>query len=160
MLSVAAVHNHSLYYEQMVEGLEFSKHFLPDSHRNRQFWLSSPLVLHLAIKITCLCSICFVKIISHNVAFIFLKGNEECFRFNNSSVWWLCSSGIAGVVTHDIFLYISWSTAVVFPAPQSCDVTGCFSHYRTEMCYTFAANSTRNECKIQPLPLTLKDKVW
>jgi hypothetical protein len=59
MLAIADVCYRTQYNEQVVEGSERSKCFLPDSYRNLlPFRHSTPLVPHLAAKITCLCSRC------------------------------------------------------------------------------------------------------
>lgn len=106
------------------------------------------------------CVFLAVVLFNKNVTYVFLQGNEECAWLSNSSVWWLCFACVAWVVASDILLCISWSIAMVFSSSQSCHVTGCFCHYWTEMCYALTADSARNECKIQPLPLAAKDKVW
>jgi hypothetical protein len=57
VLAIADVCHRTQYYEQVVEGSERNKCFLPESYRNLlPFRPSSPLVLHLATKITCLYS--------------------------------------------------------------------------------------------------------
>jgi hypothetical protein len=56
--AIADVCHRKQYYEQVVEGSERSKCFLTDTYRNLlPFRPSSPLVPHLATKITCLYSI-------------------------------------------------------------------------------------------------------
>jgi hypothetical protein len=56
VLAIVDVCHLSQYYEQVVEGLERSKCFLPDSYRNLLFWPSSPFIPHLATMIICVYS--------------------------------------------------------------------------------------------------------
>jgi hypothetical protein len=61
LLAIAAVCHHTQHYEQVAEGLEQSKLFLPDLYRNHlPFRPYSLRVPHFATKITCLYSTCML----------------------------------------------------------------------------------------------------